>query len=262
MPVADQIIHDLEGHSSKSASVLFVTIWELGEAFGPLFTAPLSAVYGRYIVFNVANVFFIIGIMITALSQGTNLLIVSRFLTGCAVASNVLMPSIIGDMFPPESRGSAMSACLLAPLLGGAIGPAIAGAIAESMGWRPIMWIALALATGFEIAFSTFFTETYKLRILQRREIKLRKEKSKDGSLSDLGDAEPKGTSSTLWRSMARPMNIFISSIVLQALALWGAVIFTFFYVMSITLPEFLRKGYGFSAAATGSAFLMFSESQ
>lgn len=42
VPVAGRIVLDLEGRESKSSSVLLVTIWELGEAAGPLIIAPLS----------------------------------------------------------------------------------------------------------------------------------------------------------------------------------------------------------------------------
>lgn len=122
MPVAGDLVKELEGHKDRSATVLFVTIWELGEATGPLFLAPLSELYGRFIVYNVANCFFMVGIVITALSQNIQLLIFARFLTGCAVATNVLNPAIIGDMFPSETRGAAMSAVMLAPLIGGALG--------------------------------------------------------------------------------------------------------------------------------------------
>lgn len=120
--MAGDVVKELVGHKDRSATVLFVTIWELGEATGPLFLAPLSELYGRFIVYNVANCFFIVGIVITALSQNISLLIFSRFLTGCAVATNVLNPVIIADMFPSESRGAAMSAVMLAPLIGGVLG--------------------------------------------------------------------------------------------------------------------------------------------
>lgn len=115
-------MRELKGHRDRTASVLFVTIWELGEATGPLFIAPLSELYGRFRVYNAANCLFIAGIIISAVSQSMELLIFARFLTGCAVAANVLNPAIIGDMFPSESRGAAMSAVMLAPLVGGALG--------------------------------------------------------------------------------------------------------------------------------------------
>ena len=115
-------MQDLKGYKDRSAAVLFVTIWELGEATGPLFLAPLSEVYGRFVVYNVANCLFIVGVIITALSRNVGLLIFARYLTGCAVASNVLNPAIIGDMFRSEWRGAPMSAVMLAPLIGGVLG--------------------------------------------------------------------------------------------------------------------------------------------
>ncbi|KAK3092208.1 hypothetical protein LTR53_019642, partial [Teratosphaeriaceae sp. CCFEE 6253] len=46
VPVANNIVADLDGssghQSTSTASVLLVTIWELGEAAGPLLIAPLS----------------------------------------------------------------------------------------------------------------------------------------------------------------------------------------------------------------------------
>ena len=77
-----------------------------------------------------ANVFFILGVTFTMLSQSTEVLILSRCLTGYAVASNVLNPAIVSDIFPADKRGSGMFIVVLGLLLGGAVGPVIAGAIA------------------------------------------------------------------------------------------------------------------------------------
>jgi len=63
----------------------------------------------------------------------------ARALDGLAVATNVLVPAIIGDMFVSEQRGAAMSGIFLAPLFGGALGPAIASAVAASAGWRRVV---------------------------------------------------------------------------------------------------------------------------
>jgi MFS family permease len=259
VPVAGQIILDLEGKESKSASVLLVTIWELGEAAGPLIIAPLSEVYGRYAIFNIANVLFILWTIVAACSQTSHLFILSRFMTGCAVASNVLNPAIIGDMLPPEHRGSAMATLMLAPLLGGAVGPAIAGAIAQTIGWRRVLWMAALIAGICELAFLLLLRETYKIRILKRRVARL-KTKSNDLAVKIILDAEEESTSVAIWRSIKRPAAVFTGSFVLQILSLYGAVMFTFFYIMSTNLPDILQDVYGFDPASTGSSFLSFSK--
>lgn len=260
VPVATRIVDDLEhGHSSRSASVLLVTIWELGEAAGPLLIAPLSEVFGRYPVMNVCNVLFIAATVLAALSQTTSLFITARMLTGLAVASNVLNPAIVGDIFASERRGSAMSWIQLAPLTGGAIGPAISGAIAETMGWRQAMWMSVILATACEIVFLTCFRETYKVSILRRKAARLRKETGNDAlrTIFDVGDSS---RAKKLWDAITRPFTVLASSGVLQVLSVFGSVVFTYFYILATTLPDILETMYGLSPAAAGSAFISFSK--
>lgn len=252
---------DLEGHKDKSAAVIFVTIWELGEAAGPLFIAPLSELFGRWPLYNACNLLLIVGIVMTALSQDIGMLIFSRFLTGSAVASNVLNPAVVGDIWPSKSRGSAMSAVMLAPLLGGAIGPAVAGALAKETGWRAIMWLACGLAGLCEVIYLTLFRETYKVVILQRRAARLRNETGNQ-SLRTEYDEEGKSKARMVLSSMIRPFVVMSGSFVLQIFSVWGALIFSFFYIMSTTLPDFLADVYGYDEAQRGVAFLSFSKSR
>ncbi|CZR54254.1 related to multidrug resistance protein [Phialocephala subalpina] len=261
VPVADRIVRDLSGREDKTSSIMLVTVWELGEAAGPLLMAPLSEIYGRYPVFNVANIVFIFGVVLAALSQTTGLFIFSRFLTGFATASNVLGPAIIGDIFPSEKRGSGMSLITFAPLIGGTVGPAIGGAIAETFGWRKILWMSAILAIICEIFFFTLLRETYKVSILQRRAARLRKE-TNDESLKCVFEAENGGSAlwwSVLRTSISRPVVVMINSFVLQIMSFYGGLAFALYYIMATSLPGILREIYGFSPALTGSAFISFS---
>ncbi|PSR82809.1 major facilitator superfamily domain-containing protein [Coniella lustricola] len=335
VPIATNIVDDLE-HSSRNrsgsahydtaaAAVLLVTIWELGEAAGPLLIAPLSELYGRYPVLNAANALFIVCTALTALSPTTSVIIAARALTGLAVASNVLAPAIVGDMFPSEQRGAAMSLIQLAPLTGGAVGPAIAGAIAESAGWRQCVWMGVALAVACEVAVVLFFRETYKVPILRNKAARLRLETGNealrtafdvrvdehDRAIAAAASAESHGIFSThshqdeedqesqtllgnanngnannnnnnnknsmekknkgakhhhhnnswalIWESIMRPAIVLQGSFVLLILSFYGSFLFSYFYVMSTTLPGVLQHQYHFSPAATGGAFIMFS---
>ncbi|KUJ11457.1 MFS general substrate transporter [Mollisia scopiformis] len=261
VPVAERIVFDLQGKESKSASILLVTVWELGEAAGPLLIAPLSEIYGRYPVFNAANMIFILGVLLAALSQTANTFILARFLTGLAVAANVLNPAIIGDIYPSELRGSAMSLVMLSPLIGGAIGPAIGGSIAESIGWRKILWMSAILAIVCEVLFLVLLRETYKVSILKRRAARLREE-TMDESLKCAWEEENGGMAlwwSELRTSIARPMIVLWDSFVLKIMAFYGGLVFTLYYVLATTLPGILKDIYGFSPALIGYSFLAFS---
>ena len=238
-----------------------MTVWELGEAAGPLLIAPLSEVYGRYPVFVVTNMIFILGTVLAAVSPTTGLFIFSRFLTGFAVASNVLNPAIIGDIYASESRGTGMSLVMLAPLLGGAIGPAISGAIAESLGWRKILWICAAVAVVCQIFFLTLFRETYKVPILQRRAARLRKETQDDSFKCAWEEkADEVHGWSALRVAIKRPVLVMADSGVLQILSFSGGFMFSLYYITATTFPGMLRQMYGFSPAMVGLSFLSFSK--
>ena len=260
VPVANTIVYDLnDGHLDKSASVLLVTIWELGESVGPFFLAPLSEILGRYPVFNAANLLFIAATVLAALSQTTPLFIFARALTGVAVASNVLNPAIVADIFPSDERGAAMSLIMFAPLTGGAVGPAIAGAIVESSGWRNVLWMSVALAGACELAFLCLFRETYKVTVLRRKAARLRHETGNPLFRASYDIEGEQDATKKFWESIMRPTAVFVGSGVLQALSLSGSIAFAYFYNMSTTLPDILEDIYHLTPALTGSAFMIFS---
>lgn len=245
-------------HVDKQSSVLLVTIWELGEAAGPLFIGPLSELFGRRRVLNVATVLFIIFTVMAATSQSVKLFIAARCLTGVAVASNVLNPAIVGDVFPEEQRGAALSYVMLAPLIGGAAGPAIAGAIADTLGWRQVLWMAAALALACEVVFLCCFRETYPVVILRRIAAKRMRETG-EKNVRTIYDADSKGDEAGFWFSIVRPFRVLFSSGVLMILALFGGMDYTYFYILSTTLPDILYDVYGLSPALTGTCFVAFS---
>ncbi|PHH89384.1 hypothetical protein CDD83_6166 [Cordyceps sp. RAO-2017] len=249
-PLADGIVDDLDGgRGAKSSAVLLVTIWELGEAAGPVLIAPLSEMFGRYPLFNLSNALFILATVLAALSRSSALFIAARALTGMTVAANVLNPAVVGDMFPPEQRGAATSFLMLAPLVGSSLGPTFSSAVAHRLGWRAVVWTSAALAGLSELVFFTYFRETYIVAILRRAGggPALRKEAG-----LDLAAARPP----SLRTCMMRPAVVFFGSGVLAAMSLFGAVIFAYLYVVSVSLPTILTDRYGFEPAMTGSAFL------
>ncbi|EFY91639.1 hypothetical protein MAC_02229 [Metarhizium acridum CQMa 102] len=169
-PVANTVIRDLNGgNATRTDAVLVVTIWELGEAAGPLITAPLSEMFGRYPVYVVCNMVFVSGVVMSALAQNTTIFVAARAVAGMAVVSNVLNPAIIGDVFPSEHRGSAVSIVMLASLVGGNLGPLLGGAVSQTLGWRAVVWIGAVLAGICALLFSTCFRETYTSSLEEKK---------------------------------------------------------------------------------------------
>lgn len=141
---------------NENIATFVVSVYVLGFAFGPLLAAPLSEIYGRAPVFNIANVLFIIATIITALSQNMPMLIVFRFLMGFAGSTPVTNGSgTISDMFPVEERGKAMAVWAMGPLLGPCIGPLMGGYMIEDLGWRWVFWVIAIFVSALFVVKST-----------------------------------------------------------------------------------------------------------
>jgi MFS family permease len=147
-------------------------------------------------------------------------------------------------------------------LLGGEIGPAISGLIAETWGWRCILYMSAGVSILCEILFFMLLRETYKVPILKRRAAKLRKEKN-DDSLKCAFEAQssngPVGWAA-LRVSITRPVIILWDSSVLKIMSFYGGLVFTFYYVVATTLPEILREIYHFNPTFIGFSFMSFSK--
>lgn len=63
-------------------SQLTLSIFILGYAIGPLFLGPLSETYGRVIVLQLANLFYLVFNVACGVSQSSGQMIAFRFLSG------------------------------------------------------------------------------------------------------------------------------------------------------------------------------------
>lgn len=240
-------------------TILLVTIWELGEAVGPLFTAPMSEIYGRVPISNGANLLFIITSIGGALSVNLSMLVAFRFLSGVAVTSIALEPAIVGDMYIQEERGTVLSLMGLPPLLGPAVGPVIGGFLTQAKGWRWAFWLTAICSGVVEILFMLFFREPYKVVLLRRKAARLRNETG-DASLRSAYESEELNVTTLLRHSLVRPFQMLVQSRILLLLAIYGAVIYGYLYLVSTTLTTIFETNYGFSQGAAGLTFLGIGE--
>lgn len=79
---------------------------------------PLTDIYGRRPVYNIANLLFIVLLISETQSKNISTVIALRCLNGLTIATTSLNSTIVGDLFKTEQRGRAQSILSLMPLLG------------------------------------------------------------------------------------------------------------------------------------------------
>ncbi|KAF6808217.1 hypothetical protein CPLU01_15704 [Colletotrichum plurivorum] len=140
-------------------------------AISPCFWGPLSQVYGRKWTCMMSASLFLACSIGTALSPDVSAFFVFRMLTSFAGTSFLVTgPAVIGDLYHPTTRATAMGWFLSGTLIGPTIGPVVGGLIVTYTSWRAIFWLQTALA-GVGVAGAVFFMpET--LQQLKKAELK------------------------------------------------------------------------------------------
>ncbi|KAL8836949.1 MAG: hypothetical protein Q9170_002710 [Blastenia crenularia] len=251
-PAVPLILEDLRSQN-QAYQIVLVSIWELGEACGPLLIAPMSEAFGRAPVYHVANVLFVLFSIGGALSTNVQAVVAFRFLTGLTVASVTLDPSVIGDMFAVEERGKAMAIGNLAPLLGPIAGPIIGGYMSQKYGWRWTFWLPAILGGVVELGFILLFRETYKVKIIQQKVRLMGKNTGDNTFVSAYG--EPR-LGEIFSQSLIQPIRMLLLSPVLCAVSGYVAVVFGYLYILLTSITETFESSYDFSTGAASLTFL------
>lgn len=256
-PAAPQILQEFESTNSYD-SILLVSIWELGEVFGPLLMAPLSELYGRLWTWHITCGLFVICSAGTALSTSLNMVIAFRFLDG-VFTPMVLSAAMTSDVFRREERGRGMAVASFAPLFGPTFGPTVGGYLALKAGWRWTAWVITIAAAVIEVVLLFFLRETGACKILKDKARKLRKQTGRDDirSVYEL-DIKPRNL---FMRSMFRPLRYLLFSPIVALMSLYTGVIYGYMYLVLTTMTNVLEQTYGFSAGSAGLSFIAMGQS-
>ncbi|KAF5019851.1 hypothetical protein F66182_8130 [Fusarium sp. NRRL 66182] len=254
-PGVPDIVAEFET-TNRTIATFVVSVYVLGFAFGPLLAAPLSEIYGRAIVFNVANVLFLVMTVGTALSQNMGMLIAFRFLMGFVGSTPITNGSgTISDMFRVEERGKAMAVWAMGPLLGPCVGPLAGGYMIEAVGWRWVFWL-IAILTGVLTVGCYFATpETYHPILLRAKADQLKKETGNQDLYSVL-DQDGLTAKQRLQHAIVRPLKMLLTHLPVFIIALYIAVVYGVLYLMFSTFPFVFAQQYGFGTGTIGLAYL------
>ena len=254
-PAIPAIGRDLNVTNETTLSLL-ISIFVLAYAIGPLFLGPLSEIYGRRIVLQLSNLFFLAFNIGCGFATSSGQLIAFRFLSGLGGSAPLAIGGgVLSDCWTAEHRGQAVGLYSLAPLLGPALGPVAGGWIAEKTTWRWCFWSTSILTVLIQILGVIYLRETFGPVILARRAAGLRKSTG-DSRWHTEWESPDRTLPKVLRASLQRPFRLLATQPIIQVLALYMAFIYGLMYLVLFNFPTVWETVYGESVGIGGLNYL------
>ncbi|KAK3052441.1 hypothetical protein LTS18_012287, partial [Coniosporium uncinatum] len=242
--------------TNEVEQALVLSIFVLAYAIGPLFLGPLSEVYGRVIVLQVSNLWFLAWNLGCGFAQTKGQLLAFRFLSGLGGSAPLALGGgTLSDCWKAEERGKAISIYSLAPLLGPAIGPIAGGFITENTTWRWAFWAVSAVDALIQVFGFFFLQETYGPVLLKRKADALRKETG-NTALHTEYERPDKTLASILKTATIRPFRLLGTQPIVQVLSLYMAYLYGLMYLVLSTFPGLWEGVYGESIGIGGLNYI------
>ena len=236
---------------------MLLSIFVLAYAIGPLFIGPLSEIYGRVHVLQIANLFFLVFNTACGGCHSAGEMIAFRFLSGLGGSAPLAIGGgVLGDAWTADERGAAISVYSLMPLLGPAIGPICGAWITERATWRWSFYSVSIACALIQLNGVFFLRETYAPKILQSKAAKLRKSTGNPDLKTALERSGSKKLSSVLRTAIARPFRLLFTQPIVQFLAVYMAFIYGLMYLVLSTFPLLWTGVYGESLGISGLNYI------
>ncbi|KAF8890418.1 MFS general substrate transporter [Infundibulicybe gibba] len=233
-----------------------LSIFVLAYALGPLIWGPLSELFGRLVILQVSNIWFLVFNTLCSVAKTPTQMLVFRFLAGFGgAAPQSLGGGVVGDLWSPEERAMAMSLYSLAPLVGPSTGPLVGGWIAERTQWQWVFW-SVSIADGLlQIAGFIFLRETYAPELLKRKARAMRKATGNE-KLRSAFERPDRHWTTVMGRGMVKPLVFLATEPIVQVFALYMAVLYGVLYLSLTTFVKVFTDQYGETTGIAGVHYL------
>ncbi|KAK2463962.1 hypothetical protein APHAL10511_004013 [Amanita phalloides] len=256
-PASEQIA--IQFHITSSALIAMTTsVFVLGYAVGPLVLGPLSEIYGRSRVLQLANLWYLAWNIGCSFAQNTGQLIAFRLLAGLGGSAPLSVGGgTLGDIWRPEERGKAISIYSLAPVLGPVVGPVCGAWIADRSTWRWVYWSTSIVDAGIQVAGVFFLRESFAPYLLEQKAKRLRQsmdvENAKIRKIYTIYDKNGSRTWKQIFaRAMIRPFALLAMEPIIQLIALYMAFAYGLLYLFLTSMPSIFIDTYHESVAISG----------
>ncbi|KAB2573401.1 Efflux pump rdc3 [Lasiodiplodia theobromae] len=255
-PGTPQLLHDFNSKSSELSSFV-LSVYVLGYAVGPMIAAPMSEMYGRFVVYLVTNIGFVAFLAGCALAPSISSFVAFRFFSGafgsCVISNG---GGTLADIVRLESRARVMAAFSVVPMLGPIVGPIMGGFLVASKGWRWVFWVLVMVAGTLTISMALFTSESYAPVLLEQKTRMLRRETGNTRLRSELDKGLTHGD--LFKQSIVRPYYILFCSPLVLIFATYMLVVYGYLYLLFTSVSVVFQETYGFSTSSSGLVFISF----
>ncbi|KAG6830992.1 hypothetical protein H0H92_013464 [Tricholoma furcatifolium] len=248
-PAALSVATDF-GVTSSVIIAMMTSVFVLGYAVGPLVLGPLSEVYGRSRVLQLANLFYLVWNLACGFSKNKGQFIAFRFLSGLGGSAPLAIGGgVLGDVWRPEQRGQAMAIYTLAPLLGPVLGPVCGAWIAERSTWRWVFWSTTIADAAVQLLGLFYLQETFAPVLLERKAKAILQtmdpEKAQSTKVYTVFEKQGKlSWGQLITKALVRPFVIFSQEYIVLLLGTYMAFIYGIFYLFLTNMPSIFEGVY------------------
>ncbi|KAJ3099273.1 hypothetical protein HK100_004919 [Physocladia obscura] len=229
-----------------------LSIFILAYAFGPLFLAPLSEVYGRYKILQASLWVFTVFNLACGFATNASQILFFRFMAGLGGSAPIaISASIIADMFNVSEMGSAMAYYSLGIVLAPALGPIIGGVLTQNTTWHWVFFTVSIISSVLAIAGTFMLPETFRPYLESRAR---KAEAQTKPSLQNL-HPEP-NVLHVLGTAIVRPFILLGTQPIAQVIALLMAFVYGIMYIVLTTYSSLFVVHYSESTQTSTFHYL------
>ncbi|KAJ7771073.1 major facilitator superfamily domain-containing protein, partial [Mycena maculata] len=241
--------------TNETIIAMTLSIFLISFAIGPLLLAPLSEMYGRYVL-NVSNVITMAFLLGCAWAPNTGALLGLRFLVGFSGSAPIACGGgVISDLFSERDRAAAMAIYSLGPLIGPVVGPIVGGFVTEKIGVKYVFIIVATLAGVSSVVGIPLLRETYS-PILRLSKAKKTADPEKAAEAHPVLLREHTSKLHYLWINLSRPATLLFGSLICFMLSLYMAFMYGIYYLMFTTFDTLFSAVYGFNTGTGGLTYI------
>ncbi|KAK8084378.1 bicyclomycin resistance protein [Apiospora hydei] len=262
-PALESAIADLK--VDDEVGRLGTTLYVLGFAFGPVFWAPASELWGRKWPLTAAMLSggaFIVG---TAAARNIETLLVCRFFGGvCGASQLTVVPGVLSDLYDNRGRGVAITLYALCVFCGPFGAPSIGGFIVEnpSLGWRWTLYIPVILSFANGALTLACVRETYAPCILVAKAKALRRQQKGNSGIRAAQELVEFDLRRLVEKYFTRPLRMLATEPILLLVSLYMSFVYGLTYCLLAGFPYVFEDIHGMRPGVGGLPFLALAVGQ